>query len=474
VRVGYLAAVAAVAVSLVPASATHAGDYVPPPGDGYPVWSPDGEHIGFLTAREGVAFAVVGIDGSGERQLVRGIASTGPYPDPTRIAVSPDWQWAAVVRSSPGGLELTAVRLDGSEERPLAKTAYGTQPVWSPDSRRIAFRQSDQTLAVVGLDGSVPTRFASAGATPSWSPDGTRIAYLGGVPNDLDVHVVGADGQGDRLFAGGPGAQLEPKWSPDGTRIAFLTQPAVGTSFALAVARADGSDARTYPGPGVSNPGQFQWTPDGRSIVYARGSTDGIWTLDLQTGQARRVASFGGTPAVSSDGSRIAFAAVGECRDREGIYVVAATGGQASRITNGCRIIGTARDDVLRGTDFGDVLVGLAGDDRLFAKDAGYVGDTLLGGDGHDTLVGSERSDILRGGAGSDRLLGGNSQDDLDGGPGRDRINGGRGDDVIHARDGRRDIIACGTSTARHERDEAWVDRYDVVSRDCEVVHRTR
>jgi Tol biopolymer transport system component len=237
-----------VALLLLP-GATYGGNYVPPAGDALPVWSPDGSRIAYLTTRGGLALVTVSADGSGEARILEGYGSPGgPYPDPTVLALSPDWRWVAALRHTGSRFVLVAVRLDGSEERELAPSAYLARPAWSPDSRRVVFTSSDGALAVVGLDGSGFARFATAGLAPSWSPDGTRIAYQGGVPGNPDVHVVGADGQGDVLVAGGPGGQGEPKWSPDGASIAFLTQSAVGENFALAVSRPDGSGLRTYPG----------------------------------------------------------------------------------------------------------------------------------------------------------------------------------------------------------------------------------
>jgi hypothetical protein len=219
---------------------------------------------------------------------------------------------------------------------------------------------------------------------------------------------------------------------------------------------------------------QFAWAPDGRSLVFARNFRDGLYRVDLATGKSRRLTSFGGTPALSPDGTRIAFAGGGECRDRVGIYVLRSDSNQASRITHDCRIRGTEGDDVLRGTALADVLVGLAGNDRLVAVDPYYMGDTLLGGDGDDVLVGGWRGEILKGGRGDDVLKGGNSGDWLYGGPGHDRLSGGRGNDFVYATDSERDVISCGTNRVwkRSERDEVWADRFDRVSRDCEVVHR--
>ena len=101
---------------------------------------------------------------------------------------------------------------DGSNRRQLTRYAVGSNPVWSPDGRRIAFRRlnwpplpsagnSDLYVAdlyVVNADGSglrrltrhaenVPRSFA-------WSPDGRTIAFL----HNREVYIVKADGSDER------------------------------------------------------------------------------------------------------------------------------------------------------------------------------------------------------------------------------------------------------------------------------------
>jgi hypothetical protein len=102
------------------------------------------------------------------------------------------------------------------------------------------------------------------------------------------------------------------------------------------------------------------------------------------------------------------------------------------------------------------------------------LGATLLGTRGHDVLNGGPRADVLKGAAGKDLLKGGRGKDRLYGGPGpdtlvggagADRYYGGPGRDVIRAKDGARDIVSCGAGV-----DRAFVDRIDVVARDCEGV----
>lgn len=84
------------------------------------------------------------------------------------------------------------------------------------------------------------------------------------------------------------------------------------------------------------------------------------------------------------------------------------------------RIVGTARNDVLRGTPRADAIYGKAGNDKLYGR------------------------------GGNDRLYGGAGADKLYGGPGADRF-------------------FCGPG-----RDTVYVDLHDTTGRDCELVRGVR
>lgn len=121
----------------------------------------------------------------------------------------------------------------------------------------------------------------------------------------------------------------------------------------------------------------------------------------------------------------------------------------------------------------GPVLVGTNGADRLNGGGAGEVifgyggNDSIRGGGGHDCLLGDEGADVLRGQAGADRLTGGSGADTLVGGSGVNVYDAGPGADFVDARNGKRELVRCGSG-----RDRARVDRRDRV-RDCERVTRS-
>ncbi len=105
-------------------------------------------------------------------------------------------------------------------------------------------------------------------------------------------------------------------------------------------------------------------------------------------------------------------------------------------------IEGTARDDLLEGSDAADEIEGNRGDDTLIGGkgndelEGGRGDDSLRGGEGRDELEGGRGDDSLFGGAGNDELEGDRGDDDLFGGDGSDELDGGRGDDELDGGDG--------------------------------------
>jgi len=114
-------------------------------------------------------------------------------------------------------------------------------------------------------------------------------------------------------------------------------------------------------------------------------------------------------------------------------------------------LLGTAHDDILRGTEGNDVIVARSGADTIYGLGgadlicagpgddwvhAGAGADTVSGGDGADYVLGGLGNDIVGGDAGRDRLFGGEGSDRLFGSTGNDTVLGDAGNDFIYGGDG--------------------------------------
>jgi Ca2+-binding RTX toxin-like protein len=110
-------------------------------------------------------------------------------------------------------------------------------------------------------------------------------------------------------------------------------------------------------------------------------------------------------------------------------------------------IVGTAGNDVLRGTpgpdvivagDGNDIILSLGGDDLICA---GLGNDTIITGDGNDMVAADDLgffgdpnapggNDVVVTGAGDDEILAGPGNDTVNGGPGNDFLPLAQGNDT--------------------------------------------
>ena len=221
-------------------------------------------------------------------------------------------------------------------------------PSWSPDGRRIAFeshREGGSDVYVIGADGEnliQLTKAPESDGHPSWSPDGLKIAFTSGRDGnftgpffalDLEVFVMGADGENVVRLTRSVESDADPSWSPDGTKIAFESQRDL--DYEIYAMGADGENVvRLTQSPGWdSDP---SWSPDGKNIAF-RSARDRDYEICVMDADGRNVVrltqspGWDGEPSWSPDGTKIAFAS-----SRDGnseIYVMDADGGNQINLT---------------------------------------------------------------------------------------------------------------------------------------------
>lgn len=251
-----------------------------------------------------------------------------------------------------------AVRIaDGREDCGAIGEYWAEGPIWSPDGRYLAYRDSDcdrrqdawWDVVISDAQGNVVTSFPSEGWRISWSPDSTRVAVWdlwldddGQEPSTIGVY--GIDGE-RQLLTMPPGWQpsgdYDPVWmpdgtslmvntvelpldggaprhlpwgpeafSPDGSHIAYVSR----VSRSLMVARSDGSEPREVFGEGAQD---LAWSPTGDRIAFTSGHSTELRLLDVATGTVTLLTEMDGSDELmymaggafdfSPEGDRILF-----------------------------------------------------------------------------------------------------------------------------------------------------------------------
>ena len=206
--------------------------------------SDDGSTLVFLRGhtpnREGW-IANPASDPRGAERAVWAVSTAGGEPwrvvEAWNVALSPDGEWVAYAKD--GAIYRAPVNpgvVTVEPDRPLF-SVFGSQgsPVWSPDSRRLAFVSDRGDHSFVGI----------------YDTDNPGITYLGPAV-DRDT---------------------SPTWSPDGTRVAFIRRPGLPFGAGADLGGADPDDL-----------------PDGMTEARFAGGYDfSIWVGDARTGEANEV-----------------------------------------------------------------------------------------------------------------------------------------------------------------------------------------
>lgn len=251
-------------------------------------FSPRGDVIAYtnrsLTRHR--AIHLIGMDGTGDRRLVRrnGGSALAWTPDGTRIVFDePD-----LYRRFRSRFDLRVVDVASGRSRRLTRGLRAKEPDVSRDGV-VAFVRQDadrSELALVGLDGGAPrdlTRSESGThwSSPRWSPSGDALVASRLLPGGwLDlVRVDPVTGALTELMHD-RAKDVEPAFTPDGAEVVFRSDRD-GVSNLYGLRLADGHVRRlTNVLGGAFAP---DVSPDGRQVAFAHYAARGydVHVMDL-------------------------------------------------------------------------------------------------------------------------------------------------------------------------------------------------
>ena len=232
---------------------------------------------------------------------------------------------ATAAASFPGANGLIAVTQDACESIAVTHiTAY--QPSGA--------RAGDLTPSCERFDpGGFPLVRGTWG--PDFSPDGQRLLYGqgpgGDEPSRFETTSVSDPGTSTRAASSesGLGPDIEPSFAPDGRRFAYLTRSQ------LFVAPGDGGPSARVRA--AYNHIAVRWSPTGREMAVIRtgsAAATGLWVIDAKTGHSVRRVAKGSLLSLdwSPDGRSLVFATAYGHDDRTGditganVYTVRSNG----------------------------------------------------------------------------------------------------------------------------------------------------
>ena len=279
----------------------------------------------------------------------RGTQLTDPLLEAARPDFSPRGDLVAFQAYAGGTFHIWVMKPDGSGLRQIT-TGHGDdrEPRFSPDGTKVAF-SSDRAfngsydIWVVDVASGALTQWTNTGGVttppapasvdeyePSWSPDGRVIAFVvGSGANGTTIQARDEGGTQTVLATAAPGTRVNsPSYSPDGTRLAYLQFGSNKSNLMVNQVKVAATDDAFPFFPQWLSDDQILYTADGRIRVtqLSTGATSEIpfevsitldrptyrhKQFDLDSDDSKQALGIVG-PALSPDGSRVAFEALNQ------------------------------------------------------------------------------------------------------------------------------------------------------------------
>jgi Tol biopolymer transport system component len=281
-----------------------------------PAWSPNGRYIAFISA-----------SGSGEQRIsslyLMKPDGTQKTPLVSDRFVYPDFAWSPDSRlivfsgqeetDTPDlyVIDLASQSLTDLDHAAETGRLGASFPVWSPDSKFVAFQVPlddalvywrVNTVAADGSDLQEITSDAVEDRLPQWSPQDKRILFIskseiGTVPEQLFLMMP--NGSARTKLTDSTTFKTLPKWSPNGYMIAYvaytMTSDAKGkqiiSSEGIYLMHVDGTNQTTLV-EGQESIEQLSWAPDNRHLAFIQANSGilDLYVADICTSAIKRIA----------------------------------------------------------------------------------------------------------------------------------------------------------------------------------------
>ncbi|MDB4890419.1 MAG: peptidase, partial [Gemmatimonadetes bacterium] len=307
----------------------------------WPMWSPDGSTIYFMSDRSGNENLWMRARTGGDATpLTRFTDGRLLFPsisaDGQAIAFERDFAvWTYDVASRQP--KRVAITLRGSPAGPAVEhvtLSNGIQQLaLSPDAKKVAFAVRGEIFAASAKDGGEAARVTtSAGPEEqlAWAPDSRRLAYSSERDGAWHLFLYDFGTRAETQLTKGSASDVAPRWSPDGRRIAFVR----GGRALHVLDVAAGTDRQIVADASLSRPPFVDergvaWSPDGRWLAYA--TNDGakqftnVFIVSADGGGPRQASwlsnSNGGGLSWSADGTFLTLASGQRTEDGQAVRI---------------------------------------------------------------------------------------------------------------------------------------------------------